>query len=61
MNLKPGESPTTSDRTRRAYSPTNYRRALEAAIVRVEKSAEFHAQHGPVRVLFKDGKPVEQA
>lgn len=31
--------------------------AVRAKIVRDE---EFRAQHGPVKILFKNGKPVEQ-
>lgn len=31
--------------------------AIEAAMRRVERDAEIKAQHGPVKVLFKDGKP----
>lgn len=40
------------------FSPNMYRKAVLAACDRYEKAQEFKAQHGPVRVLFKDGKPV---
>jgi len=33
---------------------------LARAVRYVEKQLECEAQHGPVRILFKDGKPVPQ-
>ncbi len=38
----------------------NYRAALEAACDRVEKAKGFKAQHGPVRIIMQDGKPVDR-
>ncbi len=32
---------------------------VELIVRAAEKHQDFMAQHGPVRVLFKDGKPVE--
>ncbi len=32
--------------------------AFAAAVQREEKRQEFEAQHGPCRVLMRDGKPV---
>ncbi len=34
--------------------------ALEAAARRSEQARDFAAQHGPVRVLVKDGQPVQR-
>ncbi len=33
--------------------------ALEYSVSIAEKQKEFTAQHGPVRILMKDGKPIE--
>jgi hypothetical protein len=35
-----------------------YRAAVLAACDRALKAQEFRAQHGPVRILMKDGKPT---
>jgi hypothetical protein len=42
-----------------AFRDGVYKSAVIAACDYYEKQQEFKAQHGPVRVLFKDGKPVE--
>jgi len=34
--------------------------ALECAVRYAEWKLAIYAQHGPVRILFKDGKPVPQ-
>ncbi len=31
----------------------------QAAYAKIKKDADFAAQHGPVKVLWKDGKPVD--
>jgi hypothetical protein len=33
---------------------------LEAAVRSAEKKQDIESQHGPVKVLVKDGKPVRQ-
>ena len=33
---------------------------LEVALQMTERDREILAQHGPARILFKDGKPVPQ-
>jgi len=51
---------SVSPRLRGKARGQNYRTKLEILVGYAEKRASYLAQHGPVKVLVKDGKPVDQ-
>ena len=58
-SLRPEAASGTSAGSKQYGSKRPLISELELAVAYAERKRDFMAQHGPVRILMKDGKPVE--